>query len=404
MQEKPRTLYARSGDVRIAYQVIGDGPIDLVLMPGWVSHLEWSWEEPGLARMLRRLSSFSRLVLFDKRGTGLSDRVPNSQLPDLEERMDDVRAVMDAVDIESAALFGVSEGGPLSLLFAATYPRRTTALIAYGSYSRWIREDDHPWAPPVEYHHKAMELFDRNWGKPLGLELFAPTLAEDNRFREWWATFLRLGASPSAAIGLYRMNLEVDVRQILHSISSPTLLLHRVDDQLIRIESSRYMAEHIPGARLVALPGADHLVWVGDQDALVGEVQEFLTGVREQPDPDRVLTTVLFVDVVGSTKLAAKIGDRAWRDLQEGFLSRGEKEIQRFRGRLLDSAGDGFLASFDGPARAIRCARSVRAAASELGLRVRSGVHTGEAEVLGDKLSGIAIHVGARVAAAAGPD
>jgi pimeloyl-ACP methyl ester carboxylesterase len=398
---KQRTHYARSGDLSIAYQVIGDHDLDLVAVPGWVSHVEWSWEDPGFARMLRSLASFSRLIFFDKRGTGLSDPVPQTSLPTLEERMDDLRAVMDAAGSDRAAILGVSEGAPLALLFAATYPQRVTALVLYGGYPRWIRSPDFPHAPTREQHEVAIEAFAEHFGGPVAIDFFAPSRAGDKQFRSWWATFMRLGGSPGACTALYRTNIEVDVRHILPTIQVPTLLLHRVDDQLIRIGCSRYMAERIPDARLVELPGADHLMWVGDTDTLIGEIQEFLTGAREASEPERVLVTVLFVDAVGSTRKAAELGDRAWRDLQESFLGSAERQIARFRGRLIDTAGDGFLAAFDGPARAIRCAQAMREAASKLSLEIRAGVHTGECEVLGDKLSGIAVHLGARVSSKA---
>ncbi len=398
---KPETRYAKSGDVNIAYQVVGSGPLDLVLVPGWVSHVEWCWEEPGLARFIRSLASFSRLIHFDKRGTGLSDRVANNALPTLEERMDDLRAVMDEVKSTEAALFGISEGGPMCALFAATYPERTTALVTYGGYAKWIRETDYPWALTREEHENALEMFSKKWGKPVGLRVFAPSVADDERFRSWFAKALRLGASPGAATALYRMNMEVDIRHLLPTIRVPTLILHRTDDKLVDVGASRYMAKSIPDAKYVELQGIDHLAWVGDVGSLVGEIQEFLTGVRQRYDTDRVLATVMFTDVVGSTEHAAALGDRAWRDLLESYHACVRQELNRFRGREVDTTGDGFLASFDGPARGVRCACAIRDAVKTLGINIRAGLHTGECEVMGEKIGGIAVHLGARVAAKA---
>ena len=400
---KPRTKYSKSGDVNIAYQVVGSGPLDLVLVPGWVSHVELSWEEPGFARFLRSLASFSRLIHFDKRGTGLSDRVANDALPTLEERMDDLRAVMDEVKSEQAALLGISEGGPMCALFAATYPKRTTALVTYGGFAKWKRETDYPWALTREEHENALEVFSKKWGGPVGLRVFAPSVSDDKRFRSWWARYLRLGASPGAAMSLYRMNLEVDIRHLLPTIRVPTLILHRMDDALVDVGGSRYMAKSIPDAKYVELQGVDHLPWVGDVDSLVGEIQEFLTGVRQRYDTDRVLATVMFTDVVGSTEHAAQLGDRGWRDLLESYHACVRQELNRFRGREVDTVGDGFFATFDGPARGIRCACAIRDAVTTLGINIRAGLHTGECEVMGEKIGGIAVHLGARVAANAQP-
>lgn len=403
MTTLPETRYARSGDVHIAYQVIGDGPLDLVYVPGWISHVEYAWEEPALARFYLRLASFSRLILFDKRGTGLSDRVADEALPTLEQRMDDVRAVMDAATSKRAALFGVSEGGPMSVLFAATYPERTDALVLYGTYARRIWAPDYPWGPTYEERMKFLEEIEHEWGGPVGLHAVAPTLARDERFSRWWASYLRQGASPSAAVALGRMNTEMDVRQVLPTIGVPTLVLHRAGDTDIEIGGSRYIAERIPGARFVELAGADHIPFVGDADALLDEIQEFLTGVRPPREPDRVLATVMFIDIVGSTERAAEMGDHRWRDLLEAYHGLVRKELATFDGRKIDFAGDGFLATFDGPARAIRCACAIRAEAARMGLAVRAGLHTGECELIGGEVGGIAVHIGARVGAKAGP-
>jgi pimeloyl-ACP methyl ester carboxylesterase len=400
---RPETKYARSGDVHIAYQVVGDGPLDLVLVPGWISHIEHQWEEPAHARFLEKLASFSRLITFDKRGTGLSDRVAESALPTLEQRMDDVRAVMDAAGCSRAALFGVSEGGPMSALFAATYPQRTTALVMYGTYAKRIRDAEYPWAPSREEHAAALADYLQNWGTPIRLEIFAPSVAGDERWRQWWARHQRLAASPGAGTALIKMNIEIDIRDILPTINVPTLVLHRAGDRLTLVDGGRYIAARVPGAKYVEQPGVDHLPWLGDAESLVAEVQEFLTGVRPVAEVDRVLATVMFVDMVGSTERAATLGDARWRDLLASFHDLVRREAARARGRVIDTAGDGVLATFDGPARAIRCASAIRAAVTSLGVRVRAGLHTGECEVAGDKVAGIAVHIGARVAGSAAP-
>ncbi|HEX3255497.1 MAG TPA: adenylate/guanylate cyclase domain-containing protein [Gaiellaceae bacterium] len=400
---QPETRYAQSGDVNIAFQVVGEGPLDLVYVAGWVSHLESFWQEPSYAAFLRRLASFSRLILFDKRGTGMSDRVPESELPTLEQRMDDVRVVMDAVGSEEAALLGLSEGGPMCLLFAATYPERTRALIMLGSYARRTWAVDHPWAPNEADQEVFIEEVGRDWGGPVGLAARAPSQVDNEVFSRWWSTYLRMSASPGAAKTLTRMNAKIDVRGVLPLVRVPTLILHRTDDRAMSVEGSRYMAERIDGARYVELPGEDHLPFLGDQDEILDEIEEFLTGVRRGPEPDRVLATVLFTDIVGSTEKAAAVGDRRWREVLEAHHAAVRRELERFRGREIDTAGDGFLATFDGPARAIRCAIAIRDAVESVGLAVRAGLHTGECEMRGDGVSGIAVHMGARVAALAEP-
>jgi pimeloyl-ACP methyl ester carboxylesterase len=397
------TRYAKSGDLHIAYQVVGGGPSDLVLVPPFVSHVEHYWDEPTVARFLTRLASFSRLILFDKRGTGLSDRVPPDRLPTLEQRMDDVRAVMDATGAERAALFGPSEGGPMSALFAATYPERTTALILYGTFASTVRDATYPWAMDPEERRKVIEAIPEQWGQGAYVDLLAPSMAGDERFRRWWARLERLGASPGAAMALRRMNGEIDIRTTLSAIRVPTLVLHRTGDLDTSIEEGRYLAAHIPGAKFVDLPGADHLPWAGDQDAIVDEVEEFLTGVRPAAEPDRVLATVLFTDIVGSTTRAVELGDRRWRDLLSSHNAIVRHELERARGREVKTVGDGFLATFDGPARAIRCACAIRDAVRGLGLAIRAGLHTGECELIGDDVGGIAVHIGARVMARARP-
>jgi pimeloyl-ACP methyl ester carboxylesterase len=397
----PETHYAKSGGVNIAYQVVGDGPVDLVYIPGWVSNVEESWEEPTLERFLRRLARFSRLILFDKRGTGLSDPVAESNLPTLEERMDDVRAVMDAAGCERAAMFGFSEGSNLSVLFSATYPERTVALVTFGAFAKRLRAPDYPWAPTAEEREREIELVEREWGRDMDLRTLAPSAADDPEFKRRLLSYLRRSASPAAAAALLRMNSAIDIREVLPSIHVPTLVLHRRDDRDSNIEEGRWIADRIPAAKLVELDGQDHLPWVGDQDAVLDEVEEFVTGVRPIREADRVLATVLFTDIVGSTELASRLGDRAWRTLLEQHHSSVRRELVRWRGREIDTAGDGFFATFDGPARAIRCGMAVAVDALTIGLEVRIGVHTGECELLGDKVAGIAVHTGARVAALA---
>ena len=402
-ERTPETMYARSGDVNIAYQVIGDAPLDLVFVMGWVSHLEYFWREPNFARFLRRLASFSRLILFDKRGTGLSDRVPINQLPTLEQRMDDVRAVMDAVGSERAALCGVSEGGPMCSLFAATYPEKTLALVMIGSYAKRIRDDEYPWGPTAEEREQFFEVMRQQWGGPVGIDERAPSLAHDPKFRDWWATYLRMGASPGAAVALTKMNAEIDVRSILGSIRVPSLVIHRTDDQCLKVEEGRFVAERIPGAKFVEFPGHDHLPFVGDQDAILGEMEEFLTGVRHSLEPDTVLATVLFTRLVGAKEHAERLGHDRWTDLMRRLHSHITKEIEWFRGREIEMAGDPPLAIFDGPARAIRCASAITEYASRLGIEMRSGLHTGECELVDGKVSGVAAQIGVCVADEAKP-
>jgi len=395
----PETRYAKSGDIHIAYQVVGDGPLDLIFAPPWIGNMEVFWEEPSSVRLLMRLASFSRLILFDKRGTGSSDRA--AKLPILEEQMDDLGAVKDAVGSQRAALFGVSEGGSQCTLFAATYPERTRALILYGAVATNVWSPQTPWAPTDELFETYMTIIEREWGGPVGLPLFAPSMIGDKRFEDRWARLLRLAASPADAIAILRILREIDIRHVLPSIVVPTLVIHRAGDRAVKVENGRYLASHIPGAKYVELPGIDHLPFIGDADAILDEIEEFLTGVRPAPEPDRVLATVLFTDIVGSTRRAAELGDRRWRDLLDGYYAVAHKELGRFRGREVKTTGDGFLATFDGPARGIRCACAVSGSARQMGIEIRAGLHTGECEVMGDDLGGIAVHIGARVAAEA---
>ena len=397
--QAPETRYAKSGGVNIAHQVVGAGPGDLVYVPGWVSHVELAWELPDLARGFKRLASFARLILFDKRGTGMSDPLPTDELPTLEQRMDDVRAVMDAVGSERAAIFGASEGGNMSMLFAATYPERTIALATFGSTAKRLWSPDYPWAPTLEERSKGFELVERQWTTGLDWEDMAPSLdpaplAEISRY-------YRRCASPGAALALMKMNTYVDVREVLPSISAPTVVMHRTEDRDANVEEGRYIASRIPGARFVEFAGADHSWWTQDREAILDEIQELVTGVRPAPHPDRVLATVLFTDIVGSTERLGELGDQRWAELLSRHHGVVRHELDRFRGQEVDTAGDGFLATFDGPARAIRCALAIRDAVGDLGLEIRTGVHTGECERFGDKVAGIAVHTGARISALA---
>jgi pimeloyl-ACP methyl ester carboxylesterase len=390
--------YAKSGEVNIAYQITGSGPFDLVLVSGFVSHLDNDWDHPASAQLLDRLGAFARLIRFDKRGTGLSDRTVG--LPDLETRMDDVRAVMDAAASDTAALFGYSEGGPMSMLFAAAYPQRVRALVLYGTYAKRTHPDDeYPWCETWEERERYAEAVEREWGVEADMSRMAP--GADESVRRWWMARARASASPAAARALVLMNSQIDVRDVLASIQAKTLVLHRREDPDARLEEGRYVAEHIPGARFVELPGETHVPW-WDSDDLVDEIEEFLTGVRPTRLENRVLATTLFTDIVDSTLKANELGDRAWAELLSRHHELVRKDIQRYAGEEIDTAGDGFFALFDGPARAIRCAIGARDAVRSLGLEIRAGVHTGEVErTPGGSPGGIAVHIGARVAAQA---
>ncbi len=398
----PDTRYAQSAGVNIAYQVVGHGPVDVVYVPGWVSHVELAWELPELAAGFERLASFSRLILFDKRGTGMSDPVPADQLPTLEQRMDDVRAVMDAVACERAAIFGASEGGNMSMLFAATYPERTIALCTFGCTAKRIWSSDYPWAPTREKRLETFAETERYWTTGLGWQDMAPSL--DPASLSELARYYRRCASPGAAVALLKMNTYVDVRDVLPTIRVPAVVMHRTADRDANVEEGRYIAAHIPGARFVEFPGADHSWWTQGRDAILDEIEELVTGARPVPEPNRVLATVLVTDIAGSTERVRALGDRAWADLLARHRAAVRRELERFRGREVDTAGDGFLATFDGPARAIRCAVAICRAMRALGLELRTGVHTGECELLGDRVAGIAVHTSARISALAAPN
>ncbi len=403
MFEPPTTQYAKVGDLHIAFQVVGDGPLDLVFVPGWVSNVELGWEEPRQASFLRGLASFARLILFDKRGTGLSDPVPIDRPPTLEDRMADVNAVMDAANVDRAALFGFSEGGAMSALFGATYPDRISSLVLWGATPRISWADDWPWGVTrSEGIAQLKSVESGQFNEHFGLDFFVPGVADEPDMVRWWNRTSRLSASPGMYVALIKANGATDVRSVLPTISVPTLILHRSDDTVVDVRASRYMAEHIPGARLVELPGGDHWPWIGDSDAALGEIQQFLVGSRPEPQIDRFLTTVLFTDIVDSTVKADELGDRAWTkllDIHDGF---SKDQLALFGGKWVKSTGDGMLATFDGPGRAIQCAMSLLERARDHGLELRAGLHTGEAERRGDDIAGMAVHIAARVSALAG--
>jgi pimeloyl-ACP methyl ester carboxylesterase/class 3 adenylate cyclase len=396
--------YAKSGGVNVAYRVSGSGPVDLVFVGGWVTHLEMWEEDPAIAQFMSAITRFARVVEFDKRGTGLSDRVPEDRLPTMEDRMDDIRAVMDAVGLERASIFGFSEGGALAMLFAATYPERTTSLVIWGSYASMVKRPDYEWGMTQQDLDAAIAAFLERWGTGVGLKPFAPSRAHDPALRRWWARFQRMAASPSAAVALLRMNSQIDIRGALGAISAPTLILHHRGDLVAPFGHAQYLADHIAGARLVAFDGADHWPWLSDNAGqIIAEIEEFLTGVRAAPEPERALATVMFTDIAGSTERAAELGDARWRELLARHDAMVRAELDRYRGREIKTVGDGFLATFDGPARGIRCACAILENARGLGLDLRAGIHTGECELIGEDIGGIGVHIGARVAAAAQP-
>jgi class 3 adenylate cyclase len=400
---RPQTLYARSGDVHIAYQVFGEGDLDLVLVPGYITHIELVWEHEPTARFQHALASFARVITFDRRGSGLSDPVIDA--PTLEQRMDDVRAVMDAAGSDSAALVGMSEGVPMSILFAAAYPHRARALVCSGGMARSTYADDYPWAVPARaLIESSRELIAPYWGDGSTIEIAAPSQANNPVAREFFGRMQRATASPGMLAGLTRMFLQLDIRDVVPTVHVPALILHRTHDRLVNVRNGRWLAEHLPNARLVELDGDDHAPWYEGAEEWIGEVQEFLTGTRAASEPDRILATVLFTDVVDSTRTAAEIGDRRWLELLERHQRIVRAALARFGGREIKTIGDGFLATFDGPARAIRCAYAIAESSAAEGVRVRAGLHTGECELLGDDIAGMAVHIAARVSALAGPD
>ena len=395
----PEIRYAKSGDVHIAFQVFGDGPVDLVAVPGFFTHIELIWEYEPAARVLRRLASFARVVHFDRRGSGLSD--PVASAPTLEERMDDVRAVMDAAGSQQATVFGMSEGAAMSILFAAAHPQRVRSLVLYGGMARSTWAEDYPFATPAEAFVEASEeLVTPYWGQGATVDIGAPTHADDPELRAFFARMERSSASPSMLGQLAQMFLEIDVREAARAVHVPTLLIHRRHDQLVNVRHGRWLAENIPGARLVELPGRDHNYW-HDPDLVLDEIEQFVTGVRAGPRTERVLATVLFTDIVDSTRRATEVGDRAWRDLLAAHEAATRDAVNRFSGRIVKWTGDGAMATFDGPARAVRCAHEIIEASGKAGLQIRAGLHTGEVELVGDDIAGIGVHIAARVAARA---
>ena len=395
--------YARNGDVSLAYDVFGEGERDILVTFGWIGSFQSAWDNPPHARWLERLGTFGRVIMWDKRGTGLSERLSPDRLPTLEERMDDMRVVLDAAGSERAVAFGISEGGALSALFAATHPDRASALIILGGFARSLYDDDYEWAPTLEAAEAFNERVGATWGDNAWLlNLWAPSVADDPVAQDHWNRMLVVGGTPATAIAWLRMVQDTDIRHVLPAIRVPTLVLHRAEDPIIRVQHGRYLAEHIPGARYVELPRADHLWWI-DGDDILAEVETFLTGAIASYEPDRVLATVMFTDIVDSTTRAAELGDRRWRDLVEAHDKLVRGRLERYRGQEVKTLGDGFLATFDGPGRAIRCASDVRDGVRALGLELRAGLHTGECEMAGDDISGIAVNIGARVGSKAEP-
>ena len=401
--EQPETKYARSGDLHIAYQVFGEGDLDIVQVSGFTTHIELAWEYEPIQRFMEALASFARVITFDRRGSGLSDPVPDA--PTLEQRMDDVRAVMDAAGSDRAALLGISEGVPMCILFAATYPERVRALVLSGGMARSTYTEDYPWGATAQaLVESGTELILPHWGEGAMIDISAPSQAHDPQARAFYGRLERASASPGMMIALSQMFLDLDVREIVPSVHTPTLILHRTRDRLVNVRHSRWLAEHMPNARLVEFEGDDHTFWYEGAEQWLGEVQEFLTGARAAPVAERVLATVLFTDIVDSTRTAAELGDQRWRELLERHQRAVRDAIRRFNGREVKSIGDGFLATFDGPARAIHCAQAILQSSEAPEMHIRAGLHTGECEVMGEDIGGIAVHIAARVSGQAEPD
>ena len=401
MQPGP-TRYAKSGDYHLAYSVTGGGPLDVLYVPTWLSQIEHLWESPKVNRFFERSAHLGRLIMFDRRGSGMSDPIVGA--PTLEEQMDDVNAVLDAAGgCEDVVLLAALEGGPMACLYAATHPHRVRALILYSAWARVVQSEDIPWANPPEERERLMEFLAETWGTGARLDGLAPSEADDPEFRAWYAKLERLAASPNQIRILQKLIGEYDVRSVLPSIRVPTLVMHRRDDSLIDPRHSQYIAERIPGAKLVMLEGSDNLMVAGDSDAIIDEIEEFLTGARQVRAPDRVLATVMFTDIVDSTRRASEMGDRRWRELLERHDELVRRKLEYWSGREIKTTGDGFLATFDGPARAIQCAKAIAYDVNSLGVAIRAGLHTGECEVRGDDVAGMAVHIGARVGSMAGP-
>jgi pimeloyl-ACP methyl ester carboxylesterase/class 3 adenylate cyclase len=400
---RPETRYAKTGDIHIAYQVFGDGPVDMVLAAEFWHSIEVQWDQPDLAAFLERMGSFARLISFDQRGSGVSDPVSLRELTSLDLWMDDINVVMDEVQAESAVLYGIGGGGTMSMLFAATHPQRVSGLVLVNSFARLSRAPDYPWGRGPDLEDEALDVMRTGWGRGVFLDLVAPSRVGDEDFRRWWARYQRIGASPGTILSMRKMLAQIDVRDVLPSIRAPTLVLHRAETTWNRIEHGRYLAEHIPGAKLVEVPGVDHFFFTGNSEAFLSETEKFVAGLVGPPESDRQLSTVLFTDIVGSTELAAQVGDRRWREVLEAQRVVVRRELDRYRGLEIDTAGDGFLATFDGPGRAVQCAALLRDAVKPLGIEIRAGLHTGEVEVLSEGLAGVAVHIGQRVLAEAEP-
>ena len=399
----PETKYAEIGGVSIAYQVLGDGPIDLVMVPGFASHLEHGWEHPRLAHFYHRLASFSRLTLLDKRGVGLSDRVSPNDLPGIEQRKDDLKAVMDEVGIERAAMVAASDGGPLAVLFAATYPDRVENLVLINTYAKRVSSADHEPALSPEVFEGFVREAAEHWGEPVFVDAIAPGSADDPRFRDWWAAGLRRSMSPGAARAMLEMNATIDVRAALSAVHVPTLVIHRTDDRVCPVAGGRYIADQIEGARFIELPGDDHLPWLGDAETILGEIEEFVTGYRSGQTLNMALASMLFTDIVSSTETAAKLGDRDWTALlrtHDGIIHSG---VTKFGGREVKHTGDGSLSVFEGPARAVRCWLSIRDQLGGIGLAIRGGLHTSEVELVNGDVRGLGVHIAARLMTLASP-
>ena len=397
----PETRYARRGGLHLAYQILGEGPPDLLLLDQWFSHMEAQWDVPPLAELRERLASFGRLIMYDKRGSGLSDPIPTSQLPTIEEWMDDVPIVLDAAGSEKAVVIANLGGGMMAATYAAAHPERVSSLILVDCFARFTRAPGYEFGAPPEEVARTLEDADETMGRGLMLDLFAPSLAGDDRLRRLWSRYERQAASPGMTIATVRLLYESDVRSVLPAIRVPTLVIHRADGAGFPAAYGRYLAEHTPGAKYVELPGIDNLLWAGDQDTILDEIQDFVTGARPAPTPRRSLATVLFTDIVGSTKRAAELGDHAWRRLLDQHFDISRRALDRFDGREIKTVGDGILATFDGPARAVRCAVAIREGVAELNIDIRAGLHTGEIELEPADISGLAVHIAARVSAMA---
>ena len=397
----PQIRYAKTEDGYIAYQIFGRGPQDLMLIGNWASNIEVMWEHPAMARYLNRLGRFARVICFDKRGAGLSDPVAMGALPTLEHWMDDARIVLDAVGAKQASLIGDAEGGPMAMLFAATYPQRTQSLVLVNTFARMLRERDYLIGMPKEAAERLLEIWEASWGTGVALELSAPSVAGDSQMQRWVGRYMRLSAPPAASTRMYRWVLQLDVRSVLSSIQAPTLILHRAENRHYRVPMGRYLAEHIPGSKYVELPGADWYPPFVNSEPVLDEIEEFLTGAPPAPALDRILATVLFTDIVNSTDLAARLGDQRWLELRAAHDRLVRTELNRYRGNEVTTTGDGFLATFDGPARAVKCASEIASAVRSLGMKVRAGLHSGEVEIQNRQIAGIAVHIAARVMALA---